>query len=296
MGPLRLRDLARTDRRVVAVVTLDAAEPYLNDHRPGGRALLGTVMGVEAMAAVAATACAGLTLQGIEPHENHTSLVVADRTSAEVVVTAQVLAATEVSALIDCELASHPGGAAPVVHYRACLAFGATARDAATPLRPGPLAGPATSADALYLALFHGPAFRVVAAAQWRSGEWWCRMADALPPLFAAAASATVSAPRLLEFALQSAGLYAIATEGTLRIPWRIDAVRYHRSPAAAGVAADAHVQPARDAHAPGGSLDIRVVDAMGSSLLSVSGYATTPLPFTTRVAALATLRSRLAR
>ena len=98
------------------------------------------------------------------------------------------------------------------------------------------------------------------------------RFASGLPPAFHPENRSLATAPRLLELAFQTAGVWEIGTTGTLNLPMRIGRVVF----AAGAETADPITALVR----PGdGEAAATVVDGAGRALVEVSGYRTIPLP-----------------
>ena len=102
----------------------------------------------------------------------------------------------------------------------------------------------------------------------------------------------TLLAPRLVELALQSAGLFELARTERMMIPSRIARVRrLDPIDEAAGAALWARVRPS-PIIAEG--LDIDVRDHTGRAMVTVEGYQTTTLPFSGDARALRRLNESL--
>jgi hypothetical protein len=80
--------------------------------------------------------------------------------------------------------------------------------------------------------------------------------------------------PRLIELCFQTAGLWELAAESRMGLPYRIDEVMIHLPDDDAKKALYAVVRPGKD-----GAFDARVVDEKGSLHLTLSGYRTMQLP-----------------
>ncbi|MDH3687673.1 MAG: SDR family NAD(P)-dependent oxidoreductase, partial [Myxococcales bacterium] len=251
-------------------------QPFLDDHRIDGTAVLPGVMGVEAFVAAASLPFPGAVVQSIEnvaflapfkfyrdePREFEVQ-VRFTRDGGEI--------------LADCRLLGRrtlAGADAPreTVHFTGRVRLGAEAP--VLPARdPAPAPGkPVLESADLYRFYFHGPAYRVVGAA-WRSGdEVIGRFAGDLPPNHTPESQALATRPRLLELCFQTAGAGEIASTGRMGLPRSIARVRLG-SGAAQGACA---VVAARE---PGSAADVVVVDADGRVLLELEGYATVALP-----------------
>jgi hypothetical protein len=132
--------------------------------------------------------------------------------------------------------------------------------------------GQAVDGSEIYRLFFHGPAFRVVAAAEWREGSLLARLNNALPP-WRRDGRAPPGAPRLLEFALQSAGLLALAEQPAMEIPRHIARIDRYLPTAETAVL---FAKASRGAD----GIDIDLFDRDGLVHLRVAGYRTAPLPY----------------
>jgi hypothetical protein len=186
----------------------------------------------------------------------------------------------------------------PVTHLRAGVRFAAP-DDPATRVPPPPVTrqfqfpsrGPLVTAADIYALFFHGPSFQVVGEAQYRSGEMRCRLAQNLPRSHRAGGTASQVAPRLIEFALQSAGLLEVARNGRMRIPDFIGSIERF-------VPIDVDAQTQIFAMASYGTvneafINVDVVDASGRLILRVNEYRTVVLPFSFSADAIAALHVR---
>lgn len=243
-------------------VRLDPAAPYLADHRPGGRPLLGTVASLEVLAEAAAPLLGGAPL-GVSAVEILTPLIVdPDKPGAAFADCREIE-----PGLVDCALETETA-----LHLSCRFAARAsTGAPRLPPLFPGPHA---IGQPDIYHLFFHGPAFQVVAAAEWRDGALLARLAAPLPP-WHSDGRPTLTAPRPLEFALQSAGLLALAERPVMAIPRSI--ARIDRF-----IPAHEHAPPALFALAKRkqDGISIDLFDAEGTVHLRVAGYRTAALPY----------------
>ena len=86
----------------------------------------------------------------------------------------------------------------------------------------------------------------------------------------------SVVAPRLVELAFQTAGVFELGTAGRMGLPLRVERVRPVRPLEAGSGRLHAVVTPSASGD---GSFDARVVDANGNVHLVVEGYRTVELP-----------------
>jgi hypothetical protein len=274
-------------------IQLDPSEAYLNDHRPGGEPLFSTVMAIEAAVCgariVAATpACASVDkvhvrapyiLHGAGPH--HVALnIVRSHERPE-------------HHLFDCRITSGPAGR-ELIHLEAQVRFGGRAHDPAPLARPLGVAreGPVIQAARIYELFFHGPAYQVVAEAQYRHNEMNCVLTRWLPRTHRDGRLGSEMAPQIIEFALQTAGLLEIAANGRMMIPDSIARVeRLNRlDPAGSGIVHSRATYGSKHLQ----SIDVEVFDEQNQIILLVEEYRTVPLPFAVEVTKLARLHDAL--
>ena len=303
---------------------LDASEPFLADHRPGGQPLFGTAMGVDLMHRAARDLLelppsASVCLE----HVHVFGPLVLSGPAGTVDVRAGLAGWPGTGDTGDnsdrrahCVVESRRWGQPPVPHFDAVVRVGAGSPS--LPRLPVGFdlasmrgAAPAVNAEAVYALFFHGPAFRVVRGASSTGDGMLCEWQADLPPLTRAARAAPGDShaeapwpdPRWLELCLQAAGLLEIATTRRMLIPHRIDRIEHLPVPVPVAVRVPEHA-PERCGPrrlfafaqracrgAAEGAIDIDLVDEHHTLLLRVSGYHTVPLPFppdTQAVAALA--------
>jgi Polyketide synthase dehydratase len=293
MAGLVLRATSTSPDSAEFAVELDAAEPYLDDHRPGGHPLLGTVMALELMARSVNT-IAGRPLSTplrVEQVVVGDPIIVAETsTTAYVSATRSMVERGEV---FRCQVMTRDDTA--VTHFSATLECTKpmsymTATDLSVldaPLR--------VQVSDIYALFFHGPTFRVLHRAGLVDGAVVAEVATHLPDLTSDPRDTTVLPARLIEACLQTAGLLEIATRSRMMIPSRIGSIecsgahspipdrlftRAHRS--VAGHRTDA--------------VDIDVIDLDGACWLSVRGYETLPLPFPSDTGAIGDLHRAFRR
>ena len=95
--------------------------------------------------------------------------------------------------------------------------------------------------------------------------------------------------PRLIELCFQTAGLWELAAEHRMGLPYRIDEVIIHLPDDGARKALYAVVRPGKD-----GAFDARVVDERGSVHVTLRGYRTMQLPDPVEPALLVPLQAAL--
>ena len=141
----------------------------------------------------------------------------------------------------------------------------------------------------IYRLYFHGPAYQVMKSS-WREG-------DEVVGLFAANLPAnhrpdnmpTLVSPRLIELCFQTAGMWELATQARMGLPYRVDRLSILKPSEPAQARLHSVVTPNGD-----GGFDARVVDEKGNVWLSLSGYRTMALPEPVDEALLKPLRAAM--
>ncbi len=123
----------------------------------------------------------------------------------------------------------------------------------------------------IYRIFFHGPAYQVVEKAWWDGEHMVGELVAHLPEESASPDRPTLIGPRLIELCFQTAGLWEIAAQGKMGLPWRVGSVNCLREPQLTGHSLFAVVTP----HADQGSFDAEVVDDQGNRYLNLTGYRT---------------------
>jgi hypothetical protein len=118
-----------------------------------------------------------------------------------------------------------------------------------------------------------------------------CRLRQKLPASHRVGATVSQTAPRLIEFALQSAGLLEVARNGRMKIPDSIGSIDRF-------VAIDVDEPMEIFAMASYGTaneafINVDIVDASGRLILRVNEYRTVVLPFAVSAGAVAALHAR---
>lgn len=254
-------------------VRLDAGEPYLDDHRPGGRPLLGTAMSLELM--VRALGRTGALPGGPLRFDDvavGAPLVIDGPTAT----TALIVAPSPTRRGAWWCAATTNSAPHPIVHVGADLS--------ASPQPPerrgsGPIVhghGPAVHAVAagdVYELFFHGPAFRVIERATAEPAD---RLVAVLAPPrpLEHGSTAAVSAAYLIEACMQTAGLLEVATSARMMIPHTIGRIVWSRvSDPPAPLTAIA-------TRCADGAIDVDLADAAGTVHLTLRSYRTVTLPF----------------
>jgi len=271
---------------------LDGRAPYLADHQPGGVPLLPTALCLEALAAACARLRPGMALEAQDIRVAEPCLV---PVGGQHEVQALLEAPAGEDGAVDATLFSTSGDGACRTHMQA--RFRPQAQRPASDLLQEAidLQTPVPGAT-VYRQFFHGPAWQVVANAGWNGGRLVARLATGLPPLLHPGPRPGVLAPRLVELALQSAGLLEIACSGRSMIPHAIDSVRRflpldeHSGEPLLAIARRAGSGGAGES----GAIDIDVCTTDGRAVLGVRGYHTLPLPFASDPHSLARLAAAL--
>jgi hypothetical protein len=270
---------------MLASWSLDARAPYLADHSPGGVPLLPTALCLQALAQACHARRPGIALAAEDVLVGEPCLVPpGGPNSTQLLVQ---LAASPDDAQRATLCSERPaGGHAP--HLRAAFV---AQRPGGHGLSPPAHLRVSVDAALVYRQFFHGPAWRVVAGAGWDGEQLVARLAPGLPPLRHPGGRASVLAPRLLELALQAAGLLEIARSARSMIPHAIGRVEQLLP-----LDEDSGVPLlaiARAGEAPA-TIDIDVCTEDGRCAMRVRGYATVPLPFASDPDSLAALATAL--
>lgn len=293
LSPFRpeLSDIERSAGEWRWQVLLDPAEPYLNDHRPGGRALLGMVGGLEVMSAGVAAIAGDRPLTAIQNVTFFHPIVFNDERQRPVEVQARRVDANEICPRFEAVLSTWGDGGA-CEHMRCSLIFGPgfpAPVNAAREIAEGRYA---VAQDDVYALYFHGPAYRLIAQAG-RSGDRVLGVLAHPLPGWTKAAHTTAASPRLMEFGLQTAGLLQLALDGTMMVPRHVDQVIRH-APTEAGDAGAMLAVSSRRGTSPDNPIDIDIMDAQGVLHMQIRGYRCVPLPFAADAAAMARLSELL--
>jgi len=255
------------------------AQPFLFDHRIDGTAVLPGVMGIEAFAEAAVALLPGFRVVSVEDVDFLAPFKLYRDEPRSVFVEAVLRPAAD-AVVAECRLVGRrtlPGQAEPqeTVHFRGRVRLergeAAPEKFAAALEDPGAPLG----ATDIYSVYFHGPAYQVLEGS-WKNGSGVVGLfADPLPPNHVPDAP-TLVAPRLVELAFQTAGVYELGTAGRMGLPLRVERVRPVRPVESGAGRLHAVVTPSPSGD---GSFDARVVDADGNVHLVVEGYRTIELP-----------------
>jgi hypothetical protein len=257
-----------------------ASQPFLRDHQIDGTPVLPGVMGIEAFAELAIRFLPDLSVRAVDDVQFLAPFKFYRDQPRELEWRARFEPGEQGEVVAHCRLVgrrSLPGRDAPqeTEHFRAAVRMAARNTSEARSVETGPAPARAVGPDAIYQVYFHGPAFRVLAAA-WGEGERTLgRMADGLPPAFEPADTRTLTAPRLVELAFQTAGVGEIGRSGRMGLPQHIASLELAGEAPATGDGCACVVTPGDV------GVDAQVVDASGREVLRLRGYATAALPTT---------------
>jgi acyl transferase domain-containing protein/acyl carrier protein len=262
---------------LIVRTTLDPKrQPFLNDHRIDGTAVLPGVMGVEGFAEIARLLVPQWHVSAVEDVDFLAPLKFY-RDEPRTLTLRATITRDGTDLLAACALEAErqlPGSAEPqrTTHFTASVRL--------TPIPPDrqqddPVAevGPAVAASDVYALYFHGPAYQVISSAWRHDGGDVARLADRLPANHDPAELPTVIAPRLVELCFQAAGLCEAAWYGRLALPQHVDKVQVLGGAGQAD--GPLYAVTAED----DGHFDCTVLDAQGDVVVRVDGYRTTPLP-----------------
>jgi hypothetical protein len=291
-GPLIGHVVVTGDGDTVVVTDLDpTAQPFLDDHRIEGTAVLPGVMGIEAFAEAAHLLAPGWYVTAVEDVEFLAPFKwYRDEPRRVEVRVRAVLAGDNIVAV--CRLYGRralPGQPDQVTtHFTGRVVLSPTEADLGTTTTPGPPDRQPVAPDAIYEVYFHGPAYQVLAGV-WRQGSATVgELATNLPPNHPADAGSLVIAPRLVELCFQTAGVAELATAGTLGLPRSIRRIRV------AQAATEAAARWAVVTTGEAGGVDAVVTDGEGHVLVRLAGYETIALPGAAPAELLAPLTSAL--
>ena len=284
----------QTPRGLVAVGNIVPTEqPFLNDHRIDGTAVLPGVMGIEAFAEASGLLAPNRQVISVEevvflsPFKFY-------RDEARSLEIEAFLGLESEEVVASCRLVGRRQLAKQseekeTVHFVGRVRLGGQVPPTSPVEVPAPAPDEGLLSKDIYRLYFHGPAYRVIDLA-WREGSAVIgRLAEGLPPNHLPGERPVLMAPRLIELCFQTAGLWEIGQTGRLGLPWRVESVSTHRSAEAAQGRVMAVVQPRSD-----GSFDAKVVDQKGHLLVNLAGYRTAETPVAVGGGVLARLRSAL--
>ncbi len=263
--------------RLEAQTALDPRQqPFLYDHAMEGTPLLPGVMGTETFAELAhllapdyhVTAVVQETFHApfkfyrMEPQTLYlTATAVPD--GADILVSTQLLSRRALKS-----------GVQEKLHFTATVRLSASAPEAPT-TQPPTFSGEVIGRDAIYARYFHGPAYQVLEKVALAGNTAVGLLAANLPPNNHPAHAQLLMAPRLIELAFQTAGMWEMQRKGVMALPLAIDAVTaYRQEEEADGQRLYAVVTAVDD----GAAFDAQVVDENGRLFVAMRGYRTVAL------------------
>jgi len=294
-GPMVGRAVAATLAGGLLLETdLDPAEqPFLDHHRIDGTPVLPGVMGLEAFAEAASLLAPDLAVVALEDVEFLSPFKFYRGEPRTVTVEVQTTDGGDGTLLAHCRLLGHrdlpqaaDGTDGPqtrrqeTVHFTGRVRLAAAASTAGAEPAAADAVAPPSAAEttvgsaAIYRLYFHGPAYRVLHRAWRHNGVMVGDLETDLPPDHRRGDHPTHLAPRWIELAFQTAGLWQLGADGSLGLPRRVERIAI-AAPLAETQAVAAVVEPRRGS--PG--FDARLVDAAGRVLLKLTGYHTVELP-----------------
>jgi acyl transferase domain-containing protein/acyl carrier protein/NAD(P)-dependent dehydrogenase (short-subunit alcohol dehydrogenase family) len=256
-----------------------ANQAFLYDHQINGTPVLPGVMGIEALAEVARLLYPERHIGAITDVDFHspfkfyrsqprTVTLRADFISddEDIIACCRLIGSRLLHGQTEPEVTTHFEARVRLVHNHA--------RPARQKAAPGPDHRKTVKAADIYRLYFHGPAYQVVESS-WRAGSDVVGLYAAnLPADHEPENMSTLVVPRLIELCFQTAGIWELATQARMGLPYRVERITIHKASDPAQVRLHSVVTPNED-----GSFDARVVDQKGSVWLVLSGYRTMALP-----------------
>ena len=263
--------------------TLDpTAQPFLDDHRIDGTAVLPGVMGMEFFAEVAGLLAPEWYVVAVEDVDFLVPVKFYRDEPRTLTVTARIRP-DGADLLAECRLEAErllPGNDTPqrTVHFTGSVRLSAAKApaDRATPVAKTRGAAVIAPLD-VYRLYFHGPAYQVVGEAWEDDGAAVGSLAEHLPTDQEPATTPTLLGPRLEELCFQVAGLWEAGYEGRLALPSHVDRLSVLGEVATGD--GGALVAIARPTPGTQGVFDCQVLDQDGRVLLRLDGYRTVPMP-----------------
>lgn len=264
-------------------------EPFLKDHAMNGIPLLPGVMGIEGFSEAAQHISSMLgaekgsfRVSRLEKIQFLAPFKFYHNQPRRVIWKARVLCVDEelvIRATLDSVLALKSRPAQPVQHFSGTVHLTPVDAPVDAPLvQPPHWNGTYTvRAGDIYRLYFHGPAFQVLEGVQRSDQGVLGRMNANLPPITSQPDEMSAS-PRLIELALQTAGIWEAGATGVLALPSSIGRMTLHQPEAKTGPIF-AEVTPVNGAEGQL-SFNARVMDEEGRLYLELEDYRTAPLPY----------------
>jgi hypothetical protein len=282
-GPMVGEVTASAHQGLVVSTTLDPTlQPFLDDHRIDGTAVLPGVMGMEAFAEAASlVAPDGYRVDSVEDVAFLAPVKFYRDEPRTLTVTTRVEGTDGDDLLARCTLTAErslPGQDTPQVttHFTGTVRL---SRNEAGEERAEPVAEPegdTLSPEEVYALYFHGPAYQVVGAAFADDGTAVARLRDPLPDGHVPATAPLSGLPRHVELCFQAAGLLEAGRDARMALPARVRSCRILTGSDAA-TAEGAVYAVARQVDEA--TFDCVVLDSTGRVLVRLEGYRTVPLP-----------------
>jgi len=261
--------------------TLDPKlQPFLYDHQIDGIPVLPGVMGIEAFAEAALCLHPGWYVESIE-EVNFLAPFKFYKDEPRTVMIQAILYAQDEKLIADCRLFGRrklAGQTEPqeTTHFTARVRVSQQTPGAVTGPKPRLSAEAIVDAAHIYRIYFHGPAYQVLEKAWWDGEHMVGELMLDLPDECKASDGPTLIGPRLIELCFQTAGLWEMAAQSRMGLPWQVQDVSWLRAPDLTDHHAFyALVTP----HPAEGTFDAEVVDAEGNRYLRLGGYRTAQVP-----------------
>ena len=268
---------------LVVRTTLDPmTQPFLDDHRIDGTAVLPGVMGMEFFAEVAALLTPEWYVVAVENVDFLLPVKFYRDEPRTLTVTARIRPDGS-DLLAECRLEAErllPGSESPqrTVHFTGTVRLSAAKApaDRAAPVAKSRGAAVIAPLD-VYRLYFHGPAYQVVGEAWEDNGGAAGSLAEHLPSDQEPASTPTLLGPRLEELCFQVAGLWEAGRQGRLALPSHVDRLSV-LGDVSSGCGQEL-VAVARPTPGTDGVFDCQVLDPDGRVMLRLDGYHTVPMP-----------------
>ena len=261
--------------------TLDPKlQPFLYDHQIDGIPVLPGVMGIEAFAEAALCLHPGWFIEAIE-EVNFLAPFKFYKDEPRTVMIQAVLYGQGEKLIADCRLFGRrklAGQTEPqeTTHFTARVRVSRQTPGAITGPKPRLSAEAIVDAAHIYRIYFHGPAYQVLEKAWWDGEHMVGALRSQLPDECKASDGPTVFGPRLIELCFQTAGLWEMAAQNRMGLPWQVQDVSWSGTPDLTDHHAFyALVTP----HPAEGTFDAEVVDGEGTRYLRLDGYRTSQVP-----------------